>query len=1110
MAPPLDGGFHHSEERADIPLTRATIDGYQYTFDNFFHPFVADLIAELNIGSLASMLDPTFLDGLQQRPASLTYFTDRYDVVPSPASPSHELNSTGKTIDVSPAGPYANYNWELMYHIPIMVAVHLSKNQRFAEAQKWFHLVFDPTSNDSTISGSARYWRFLGFRTMPHVKGIEGLFTLLSTPDAQITDADLKNAKKDFIEAYRRSVREPFKPHVVAGTRPLAYQYYVVMKYLDNLIAWGDSLFLQDTVETINEATLCYVLASNLLGPRPQSMQRPGKRTALTFAQLKQRLVDSVTGNALVDLENLFPFYNPKPPAPGGTSPASNGPLFGIGRELYFCVPRNTKLLAYWDTVADRLFKVRHCQNLAGVARPLALFDPALDPGMLVKAVAAGIDLGSIVAGLNPSPGPLRAPLLIQKALEICAETRSLGSALLAALEKRDAEQLTLVRQGHEIALQKLSKEVRFLQWKQTQQATESLLRTRASAVERYKYYLRLLGQSADSDAVPDTFGLDRRPLTEATFDDAFKALVTAYDKPVALHAFPQLRLAGSQQPDNQSGASSGGQLYLNASEHAELNTHLPKSRDLRRDSSVADTLASVLVFIPECELDVLPIGLGGHSKLFGGSKLSIASKIAADILRTQSAWEQDQATMAGRIASYQRRVDDWILQANLAARELVQLGKQLLASLIAEQVAQREYKNVEEQIKQSQEVNQLLLTKFTSADFYAWMQGEVFGLYYQYYRFAFDIARKAERTMKLELMQPDLDATSYVQFNYWDKGRQGLLSAEALYLDLKRMERAYQEYNRRELELTRSISLRQLDPLALLRLTVTGSCDVSIPEWFYDRDCPGHFLRRIKSVAVSVPCIAGPYASVNVTLTLQKSEIRVKALLLNGKYGRSKDNRDPRFVDHQHRGEQVVTSGASNDSGMFETNLRDERFLPFEGAGAISTWGLQLPALPQFDYMSITDVILHMRYTARVGGDALGEQATRELAELLKQADADYPQALLLSLRSDFPAAWASLSNNPAQPVAFTLRLEHFPYLVQSGTKLTITGMRLHWKNGAALVSATPPNVDLAQLSASLNENSSAEVRLTPAPLTQPLPQPLPDVFLILAYSVDPTLTSE
>jgi hypothetical protein len=46
-------------------------------------------------------------------------------------------------------------------------------------------------------------------------------------------------------------------------------------------------------------------------------------------------------------------------------------------------------MLGYWDTVADRLSRIRHGLNIAGAVRPLALFDPPLDPGMLVKAAAA-------------------------------------------------------------------------------------------------------------------------------------------------------------------------------------------------------------------------------------------------------------------------------------------------------------------------------------------------------------------------------------------------------------------------------------------------------------------------------------------------------------------------------------------------------------------------------------------------------------------------------------------------------------------------------------------------------------------------------------------------
>src|SRR2546429_7109081 len=54
-----------------------------------------------------------------------------------------------------------------------------------------------------------------------------------------------------------------------------------------------------------------------------------------------------------------------------------------------------------------------------------------------------------------------------------------------------------------------------------------------------------------------------------------------------------------------------------------------------------------------------------------------------------------------------------------------------------------------------------------------------LFRSYYEYYRFAFDTARKAEKTMKQELMRPELDAQDFIKFNYWDGGRKGLLSGD-------------------------------------------------------------------------------------------------------------------------------------------------------------------------------------------------------------------------------------------------------------------------------------------------------------------------------------------
>ena len=1000
---------------------------YSFTFEPYFHPYVGALIKQLNQTSVAGMLNAQFLGGPE---LNTDYTKEGYTPV---------NNSTVTTvmtpglIDTSIGGPYAGYNWEMLYHLPIAVAVHLSNNQRFAEAQKWFHRVFDPTNADTTVSAPQRFWTSFVFNG---AQSPDSVVDLLGS-----TDPTKAAAKQKLMLGYDAITKQPFDPFVVARLRPSAFQWYVVMKYLDNLIAWGDSLFLQDTNETINEATLCYVLAANLLGERPQTMPQPGQKSGKNFLQLKQAGLDAIS-NALIDLEAQFPFNLAGAPSQAGDGTDMSGALFGIGRSLYFCIPQNQTLLAYWDTVADRLFKIRNSENIQGVFQQLPLFSPPLDPGMLVKAAAAGIDIASVVAGLNQPLGPVRSPYLVQKALELAGEVRSLGSALLSAIEKGEGEQLALLRQTHEIALQTLVQNVRFLQWKHAEESTNALLKSRASALERYKNYLRLLGGSPDATNAPDNLTLNRSEITEATFNDLYAKLVGAYDLPVPMQKLGRLQMAQGSSPSNSSGASGKGQLYLNANEDAELNSHLPTARDTRFGSGVANTTAGTLQPIPSLNANLAFWGIGIKSEVFSGATLAAIARTVGEVLQIEAAHESDQAGIASKAASYQRRADEWMHQVNLAARELMSIGRQIIGSLIAEQVAMHEYQNVQTQIQQAQEVQAFLQDKFTNAQFYDWMGSQLSGLYYQYYRFACDTARRAEQTMKRELMRPELDNTQFIQFNYWDSGHQGLLSGEALHFDLKRLEMAYHDNNKRELEMTRHVSLRQLDPLALIQFRVTGACTITVPEWLYDLGCPGHYMRRIKSVALSVPCVVGPYASVNCTLSLQASSVRISPLLANGGYGRDPTQDDERFVDYFGATDIVVTSGASNNSGMFETNLHDERFLPYEGAGAISTWTLNLPSgLRAFDYSTISDVILHVRYTAREAGDPLGSTATKELKKIFADA-ARSPQALILNLKYDFPTEWAAFVNDSGQ-TPFTAKIDgsFLPYYVQGMSKVSIIG---------------------------------------------------------------------
>jgi hypothetical protein len=312
-------------------------------------------------------------------------------------------------------------------------------------------------------------------------------------------------------------------------------------------------------------------------------------------------------------------------------------------------------------------------------------------------------------------------------------------------------------------------------------------------------------------------------------------------------------------------------------------------------------------------------------------------------------------------------------------------------------------------------------------------MKREVRGLYAQCFQFAFDIAKKAERALQHELGDP---ALSYLQFGYL-AGKEGLLAGEKLYLDIKRMEMAYLELNRREYELTKHVSLLQVDPLALIQLRTTGRCTVQLPESLFDMDGPGHYFRRIKTVALSIPCVVGPYASVNCTLTLLKSSVRINPVV-GEQYARV-DAEDSRFSDHFGSAQSIVTSAAQNDNGMFETNLRDERYLPFENAGVVSEWQLQLPANPgvgdptQFDYDTISDVILHVRYTAREGGGLLRTGAVANLITAFEAATAA-GSVRLFSVRHEFPTEWAALHSqilvpNTRYELALNLREEHYPF---------------------------------------------------------------------------------
>ncbi|MGV3764390.1 Tc toxin subunit A-related protein [Parapedobacter sp.] len=969
---------------------------YGEQFKNMYHPLVC---------SLRSTLYRDGIPGLMKRETQLqqtsfhfeTYYSPNQSLVPhswyknpdGSATPSYPIEDLDFTSD----GSYSLYNWDLFFRVPLHIAGSLTANQRFEEAMDWFHYLFNPTGALPGM-GSQKFWVTKPFYLNQETDYVAQRIDTLLYGASDTSNPDIKEL--EFAISEWRT--KPFRPDVVARFRPVAYQKALLMKYLDNLIEWGDYLFRQDTMESIAQATQLYVLADKLLGPKPRVVPPVVKPPYETYNQLEAKL--DGFGNALVELENILPDLTVLPE--GG---AELPPVPITLSMHYFCIPHNERMGEYWDRVADRLFKIRHCQNIDGVERSLALFAPPIDPGMLVRATASGLDISAIIAGLNAPAPYYRFNVLSQKASELAQEVRGLGNALLQALEKKDAEALSLLRNELELSVLGSVTDLKRLQIDEAVEQIETLTLTKKVTEERQAYYANI-------------------------------------EKII---------------PKEQ----------LNLDKLAEANDYQLASQTVR-------TVAGALRLVPEFHVGASGFGGSPHVVMqLGGSAMSTATSIGADILNILSTVASYEANQASILGGYERRFDEWKLQERLAEKELASIANQIKAAEIRREIAETDLKNHELQIENAKKADEFMRSKYTNKELYDWMIGQISAVYFKSYQLAHDFAKKAERSYRFELGNDD----SFISYGYWDSMKKGLQSADHLIHDIKRMETGYLDKNKREYEITKHVSLAQLDPLALVRLRTAGVCDFELPEVAYDLDHPGHYFRRLKSVSISIPCVAGPYTSVSAKLSLVKNAYRKGTApdnLAGTGYAEDPGN-DERFAYNIGAIQSIATSGAQNDSGIFELNFRDERYLPFEGTGAISAWRLELPTVvKKFDYQTITDIIVHVRYTAREGGTSLktvANAALKDQLETMKQGLSQTGMHVAIGLRHGRPNEWQLLKQQG--DANLVIGKSHLPYLAQSAD-LEIDSIML-----LAKVMGNPANFTLAIDGTSINLARVDELQL-------------------------------
>ncbi|MFI6858174.1 neuraminidase-like domain-containing protein [Streptomyces sp. NPDC050416] len=890
-----------------------TVQRLQYTFLPFQHPYTQLFMRELNRSGVDGLLNRK----IQRFPEQ--YFpanTFDFDTAYQPIAPTAVADPTAKhdTLDFSRSGATAAYNWELFFHAPFMVACKLMANQRFAEALDWFHRIFDPT-NVEAVDTPQRFWI-----TRPFFEQNDA-----SDRARRIQDI-LANigANAEEVRAWKNN---PFVPDLIARYRPVTYQKAVVMRYIDNLIAWGDQLFRGDTIETINEATLLYVLAGELLGRRPEHVPAL-PRPARSYEDLVTDKALDIFGNAQVEvqMENFI-----DRPTVVVTDPQGNAlPILDL---TYFGLPANGNLLAYWDTVADRLFKIRNCMNLAGSKRTLPLFEPPIDPALLIRAAAAGIDLDSVLTDTPAAASPYRYTTLVAQALELTAEVRALGERVLAVLERRDAEELARLQATNEAVLQQRITDVRVAQVAEATAAREALETGRDALQKRINHY--------------------------------------------------------SAQP------------LVNAPEQEAITLH-SRARVKQTTAAVLHAGAGLMNLVPTFSFGIS--GFGGSPQVtasYGGSNMASSAASFAAGAQTLAAIDTDLASMLDSQGLRLRQFDANRFEADAARAELGQLEKQIIAARLREKVAEHELTAQRQAADNAAAIGEYLHAKYTELELFDWTLGQLSTVYFQAYQLAFDLARKAEAAYRFEL--GDKNSPPLVQFGYWDSLKKGLLAGDRLANDLRRLKTAFLDHNRRKLQATTHVSLATLMPGNLLELKTSGTTSIDVPEWVFATEHPGWFDQRLRSVAVTVPCTTGPFVGVHATLTMTAAVVRLNDTPADG-FGDALNAPDARFAAAMPPVTSIATSHGSFDRGApVNDGLIDDRYLAFEGAGAISRWTITLdPRDNAFDLSTVTDFVLTLDYEGRQGGPQLVDLARTAVRDALPTHG-----ARLFGLDTAYPAAW-------------------------------------------------------------------------------------------------------
>ncbi|MFC7771838.1 neuraminidase-like domain-containing protein [Salinirubellus sp. GCM10025899] len=612
-----------------------------------------------------------------------------------------------------------------------------------------------------------------------------------------------------------------------------------------------------------------------------------------------------------------------------------------------FCVPKNPVLDALRRHASLNLEKIRSGRNIAGIKRSV---DPyAASTGVESAAPDLGGGAGGVAAAgsaQSTQATDYRYETLIERAKELVAVAEQMESKYIRALEKLQSEQFKLTNAEQDV---ELSRERVTLQDARLQRAED-----RIDLIELQKRRAQIRSET-------------------------YKKWIDA-----GLNQFEQQMISSYKR---------AGQATMRANRLGAMEQFLQFMSNAATGGATAPAA----------------IALAAGAQVFNLMEMSA---------RNQAVAARTTAKISSVRASQARREQRWKLKRKLAQHnQRIQDQKMTLAEDRIE-IVEQEKEIAQLRTEHARDMVKFHRNKFFDTEMYRWMSGVLKRIYRYFLQQTASVARLAQRQLAFERQSMP---RQFIQTDYWElpsndgssdgqgEERRGITGSERLRQDITELDQWEFRTDERKLQVEKTISLSDVDPIALQQFRETGVLPFETTLDQFDRDHPGQYMRLIEDVSVDLVALTPPDEGINATLrTSGTSRVVVGDTLFREK-------------EISRRPETVVLNRSTAPERRDRTRLepdRSKRLRPFENMGVAADWELRVPkAANDFEYATIQDVRVTISYSA-FESYQYRRQIQSRIGTLRSRQRA-------FSLNDDFADAWYDLHNPEGTATPGSVELE-------------------------------------------------------------------------------------